>query len=381
MVKFFVTGDNHIGKKYDRYPEVKEKLVESRFAALKAMIKKAEDEACELFIITGDLFDNVNNIRVSDVKKVAEILASFNGIVFVLPGNHDYYTGDEKVWSDFEDAISKIDHNILIAKEFRTYSFDTANEEVIIYPAFCHSKHSKENNLSWIKNSDIQKQDVINIGVAHGAIKGITPDINQEYFLMTESELNAIPVDAWFIGHTHIPYPADLSEDKEITGYKIFNAGTHQQTDLHNMTEGNGFIISVEKEGEISKVVSKKYVSGLIRFHDLCINVSPNSENALQDAVALAIKDLSNESIIRMKISGSVKQAEYERKDELFKDSLNKFLSYEIIDEELSEEITVEKIRSEYSETSFAAKFMEALIDNPTELQMTYDLLKKCKND
>ena len=55
------------------------------------------------------------------------------------------------------------------------------------------------------------------------------------------------------------------------------------------------------------------------------------------------------------------------------------FLTYEPEDNELSEEITVDKIREEYAETSFAAQFMEELIDDPTELQMAYQLLQDCK--
>ena len=41
MIKLFVTGDNHIGRKYDRYPEIREKLIESRFSCLQDMVKKS----------------------------------------------------------------------------------------------------------------------------------------------------------------------------------------------------------------------------------------------------------------------------------------------------------------------------------------------------
>ena len=50
MVKIFVTGDNHIGRKYDRYPEIKEKLkaykekmkeeVRAKNIAIKAEVEK-----------------------------------------------------------------------------------------------------------------------------------------------------------------------------------------------------------------------------------------------------------------------------------------------------------------------------------------------------
>lgn len=144
MLKVFVTGDNHIGKKYDRYPDIKEKLIQSRFDAMRDMIRQAEKEGCGIFVITGDLFDNTSNIKVADVKQMVEVLSEFAGAVLVLPGNHDYYTGEEKVWKDFEKALQNQDHNIILLKEWRECPFEVGEENVIIYPAFCQSKHSTD---------------------------------------------------------------------------------------------------------------------------------------------------------------------------------------------------------------------------------------------
>ncbi|MDE5951084.1 MAG: hypothetical protein K2H12_05855, partial [Acetatifactor sp.] len=243
------------------------------------------------------------------------------------------------------------------------------------------SKHSKENNLSWIKNEDIQKTGVINIGVAHGAIRGVTPDMKEEYFLMTENELSGIPGDAWLIGHTHIPYPDGLEEDSDTAGYKIFNAGTHEQTDLHNNTDGNGFIISIEKKDCVAKVLARKYISGKVRFYDLQITVKPDSEAALADALRAALDGKSKNAVVRVRVSGSIKQSEYQDKEKIYREILGEYLTYEKEDNELSEEITVEKIRTEFAETSFAAQFMEALMENPTELQMAYQLLRSCREN
>ena len=381
MVKIFVTGDNHFGKKYDRYPEVKDKLIESRFDVLTDMVQKAESEGCALFFVTGDLFDSINNIKVAYVKRVVDILAAFTGTVIVLPGNHDYYTGEEKVWKDFDHALSSREHNIILIKEFKPYEFDAGEDKVVVYPAFCQSKHSKENNLGWIKEAEIQMDGVINIGLAHGAIQGLTPDIKEEYFLMTESELSQIPVDVWLIGHTHIPYPNILMEDADIEGYKIFNAGTHEQTDIHNNTDGNGFIISIEKQGSDAKVLARKYVSGKVHYYDLEIQVKPDSDTTLEDAIEKAIDGKDRNAVVRIRVSGSVRQAEYQDRDRIYRNLLGDFLTYEKEDSELSEEITVEKIREEFAETSFAAQFLEALIDNTTELQMAYRLLQNCREN
>ena len=377
MVKLFVTGDNHIGRKYDRYPEIKEKLIKSRIDCLQDMVRKAEDEGCDFFVVTGDLFDNINSIKVGDVKNVVKILSAFNGRVLVLPGNHDYFTGDDKVWRDFENALSKTDHNIAILNEFREYVFtDIGDKDVVIYPAFCQSKHSVENNLGWIKNAVIETQGRINIGIAHGALKGITPDMKEEYFLMSEEELERIPVDAWLIGHTHIAYPGDLDETKETAGYKIFNAGTHEQTDLHNNSEGDCFIIRIEKNDGNPIVYAKKYISGKIRYYD--IKVQLGAGMGLKEALAKEAGGYTGDSVIRVTVSGTVPRAEYEDRKSIYEEVLGEYLTYEVNENELSEEITIDTIRREFAETSFAAQFMEQLMSDPTELQMVYKMLQEC---
>lgn len=381
MIKIFVTGDNHFGKKYDRYPEIRDRLVDNRFVCFEKMVEKAEQEGCDIFAVTGDLFDNCSSIRKSDVERVVRILAGFAGRVLVLPGNHDYYTGEEKVWKDFDDALRTCDNNIIRLDRFEPYPIEIAEETVVIYPAFCRSKHSRENNLGWIKEMSVPKNGQINIGMAHGAIEGVTPDMQKEYFLMTEPELQAIPMDVWLVGHTHIPYPGGLSEDEEIGGYRIFNAGTHAQTDLHNNTRGYGFIISVDKQGDKAQVSAKKYQSGTIFFYDIAVRVSSAEGDSLEALLQEKLDPLEAESVVRLTVTGSVLSEEYSRRRELYKKYCDRFLSWELQDDELHEEITLERVREEFAESSFAAKLMEALQGDQTELQMAYELLQECSRE
>lgn len=381
MIKIFVTGDNHFGKKYDRYPEIRDRLVDNRFVCFEKMVEKAEQEGCDIFAVTGDLFDNCSSIRKSDVERVVRILAGFAGRVLVLPGNHDYYTGEEKVWKDFDDALRTCDNNIIRLDRFEPYPIEIAEETVVIYPAFCRSKHSRENNLGWIKKMSVLKSGQINVGMAHGAIEGVTPDMQKEYFLMTEPELQAIPMDVWLVGHTHIPYPGGLSEDEEIGGYRIFNAGTHAQTDLHNNTRGYGFIISVDKQGDKAQVSAKKYQSGTIFFYDIAVRVSSAEGDSLETLLQEKLDPLEAESVVRLTVTGSVLSEEYSRRQELYKKYCDRFLSWELQDDELHEEITLDRVREEFAESSFAAKLMEALQGDQTELQMAYELLQECSRE
>ena len=371
MIKVFVTGDLHIGKKYDRYPEIKDRLIGSRFECLDRCVKEAEKEQCDFFVVTGDLFDRIK-INVRDVKQVVDILSRFEGNVIVLPGNHDYYTGEEKVWQDFMSALSKVDHNIRLVTDFKELTYDVGEETVSFYPAFCQSKHSEKNNLEWIKSQKLN-DSTYHIGLAHGSLAGLSPDLNSEYFLMTERELLSIPMDAWFLGHTHIPYPSDIPEQKETVGYKIYNAGTPEQTDLSNNTEGVCFIVTLDRKAGKTQIAAHSFKSGAVRYFDLALTAA---ERKLKEVIFSAVKDLPKESVIRLTIDGAVSADEYADRQHIYYGLLNRFLTYEVIDTELSELITRDKIRSEFAEIGFAAELLESLTD-PKEVQMAYELIKK----
>lgn len=377
MIKIFETGDNHIGKKFDRYPEIKDNLIQSRFDSLEKLVQQAEKEKCDFLVFTGDLFDNVNAIKRHDVKVVVDVLSRFSGRVLILPGNHDYYTGEEKLWIDFRKEMDLVEHNIILLTEMKEYKFEVGEEKVVFYPAFCQSKHSKENNLAWIKNSDFIQDEKYRIGIAHGAIQGITPDINEEYYLMTETELNSIPVDAWLIGHTHIPYPNLLNTEEK--GYKIFNAGTHEQTDLHNNTTGFCFVISIDYINGHKVTSAHSYNSGNIGFYDIEVTVEPTSKENLSTVIKRVVEGIGANSVIRLRIQGTVEQNEYENKNEIYKELLKEFMTYEIVDIDLSTLITAEKIKAEFPEISFAANLLNELMDDPKETQMAYNLLNECR--
>lgn len=372
MIKLFVIGDVHIGKKYDRYPEIKDELIKSRFTCLERCIKKAESEHCDFFVVTGDLFDNTSSIKQKDVNEVVNILSTFGERVIVLPGNHDYYTGEEKVWKDFVNAMNKTDHNITLVTEFKELQFVVRDETVTFYPAYCQSKHSDENNLNWIKKATKDDSEY-HIGLAHGALAGLSPDMKNEYFLMTESELNGIDMDVWLLGHTHIPYPNDLFEDNDTIGYKIYNPGTPEQTDLANNTSGLCFVISLDKNADKTKIMAHSYQSGEIRFFDIPVQTS---ENKLKTDISQKIQGLPEKSIVRLTINGSVSSDEYNQRQQIYEELLDKFMTYEIDDRNLSELITLEQIRAEFAEIGFAAEFLKALSD-PKEIQMAYELIKK----
>lgn len=373
MLRIFTTGDNHIGLKYLSH-EKASLLAESRIDSFSDMVARANVETCDLFVITGDLFENTYGISKKEIKAILDALSLFKGTVAILPGNHDYYDRETKLWQYFESLLSAY-HNILLLSEYRPYSLEVNEKDVVLYPALCTSLHSApgENNLTWIKNEDIPSDSVFRIGVAHGAIDGETIDSEGRYFLMTRRELDDIPMDAWLIGHTHVPFPRNLTEEYAAMSEKIFNAGTHVQTDVACNTEGQCFIIEVSDDKTLR---AKKFISSPLRFFRKNINLTAGN------AESILLKELSefpDSSVVDIILSGAVTSDEYESRTELLASALSRFIEGTYNDYGLSKLISEDIIRSEFPETSLSAKLLFALLDNPKEAQLAYELLKEVK--
>lgn len=378
MMKLFVTGDIHIGKKYDRYPDVKSQLIQSRFDCLARCIRQAEQEHCDFFVITGDLFDSASAVSQRDIRKVVDILSEFGERVLVLPGNHDYYTGEETVWKALLAACRDCENNIHLITQMQPLSFDIREERIVFYPALCQSKHAPENNLGWIWQ-ETPEPGCYHVGLAHGALEGLSPDMKNEYFLMTERELNELPMHVWLLGHTHVPYPDGLPEDRDAEGYRIFNPGTPEQTDLSNRTPGVCFVVTLETHGGTTSVLSHRWQSGAIRFYDLTVHAG--TQSTLEQAISAALAQVTDRAhaILRLTLTGTVTPEDYAGRSDVYQALLAGFMTYEIEDAALCEQITEEKIRAEFAEIGFAAQLLEQLLDEPQELQMAYTLLKECQ--
>lgn len=372
-MKIFLTGDNHIGLKYASHNEAAI-LCEKRIAAFQSMVDCANKENCALFVIAGDMFENTYSVSKRDIKTLLDTLSRFMGTVVVLPGNHDYYDAEVKVWQYFKDVMQSHD-NIMLLTEYRPYELTCDDDDVVLYPAHCTSLHSApgQNNLDWIKDEDIDANGAYHIGIAHGAVEGETIDNEGAYFLMKRSELERIPVDVWLIGHTHVPFPRDLREDVCTVGEKIFNAGTHVQTDVSCNTEGQCFIIEIEKDKTIK---AKKYVSGNIRFYRKSISVSAGE---FESTVTNELKDIADEAVVDIVLNGAVTVEEYEERHRILDKLLARFIEGSYNDTTLSRLITKDLIEAEFPETSLSAGLLSALLDDPKEAQLAYELLKSLK--
>jgi hypothetical protein len=216
-VRIFLFSDLHLGMQFSSYPaEIAGELAEARFRTLERLVKEASRLGADLLAVAGDLFDRLG-VPKSDIRRAASIIAGFEGkCAAVLPGNHDYVSGDREFWKTFEEAAGG---RVLVCAEARSYPLESYGIPAEIFAAPCDSKHSRSNRIGWIR--DAAKRDILRIGLAHGAVEGLSPDTEGNYFPMSRDDLSEAGMDLWMIGHAHVPFP----EGSEANG-SLFSAGT-----------------------------------------------------------------------------------------------------------------------------------------------------------
>jgi len=369
-MRIFLTGDNHIGLRYARHEQAAA-LASKRIEALDRMVEIANREDCGLFVVAGDLFENLRAAR-RDIQAVLTKLSGFYGTVAVLPGNHDYYDRDSKFWQQFEEIAARMD-NLVLLKEYRPYPLTIDGEDVVLYPALCTSQHSApgQNNLGWIAREVMAPDGTYRIGVAHGAVEGETIDSEGQYFLMSRRELEQIGVDLWLIGHTHVPFPA-LGDDWTC-GERIFNAGTHVQTDVACNTDGQCFLIELDRDRSVR---ARRVTTGNVRFRRMTMALSAGQ---MERQLRASLDPLPDDSVVELILSGAVTREEYADRHALLARLLERFLEGSYSDSALSEVLSEALIDAEFPETSFSAGLLKDLLDDPKEAQLCYELLKSMK--
>ncbi len=369
-LKILHTGDLHIGMKFNSYPElIRDQLIKARFNVLQTLVNKANNEQCNILAVAGDLFDKIT-VPKKDIEKALSILEGFAGdCILILPGNHDYDNGMVELWDFFKKKHSD---KVILINENRVYSLESHDLDVAIYPAGCNRKHSKQNNLGWIKEISKQPEAKWHIGLAHGALEGVSPDMSQQYFFMTTRELEELPIDIWLLGHTHAPYPAQSS----VTGNKIFNAGSPEPDGMDCTHSGHAWLLEIDEK---KNVTAELINSGTYRFIDTTAMIEDGS--SFESIKRRCLKDGADTTLLRLKLKGRIDQDLFRQKESFYKELESKLAYLKIDDTELGVKITGDIIDSEFTSGSFPHQFLNELFSDGDEdaLQIAYELIQGVK--
>lgn len=363
MFQILLTGDVHLGRSYQKEPpQLAERLSSARFEALENAVAAGNREGCRFLVIAGDLYDRVSAIPVEYHKRVAAILGEFEGHVLVLPGNHDYLSAEgSDLWHKFQEHSPS---NTFLFRENSRKVIDG----VAFYGCICHDKHSAQNALGWLREQPPAEDGLVHIGIAHGAIEGLSYDAKQQYYTMTEAELLGLPMDAWLIGHTHVAYPA-----ADAVGCRIFNAGTPQQTDIADNSRGEAFVLQVADD---RSVACRRVRTGVVDFVRRDVSVAQGEP--LADKLSFPGLEGAR-TVLRLHLTGVLSPEEYESRQALYRCLEDSFLKLEVEDAGLRRAITPAMIDQETMPGTRINQLLKHYAQQPELLDLAYELVLACK--
>jgi DNA repair protein SbcD/Mre11 len=369
-LKLLHTADIHLGMTFKNrdYPEdVRRLLVEARFESLEKLVALAEENKCRLIIVAGDLFHRVS-VPAAQVGRAVNILKRFSGVTALLPGNHDYYEPSGPLWSKLKELASE---ELVLLTEQKPYDLSDYGLDVVLCPAPCDGKHSTENRLGWLSGLTERPAGKWQIGIAHGTVKGVSPDFNDQYYPMEEAELASLGLDHWCLGHTHVPYPA-VSE----TGKQPFIFSGVPEPDGFDCRHGGSAWLTEFEQG--GNTFSRQLSTGQFRFAELEKTVGDSAD---LKALTKEIARKGEKTLVKLKLTGTLPEADYNGRGQTLNSLEEKVLYLETDESELTLEINASVIDSKYPQGSFPHRLLKRLsaMGEPDAVQAAYRLVEEVK--
>lgn len=375
MIRLFHTADLHLGLKFTRggySPALQKQLVDQRLETLRSMVDLANARECGVFVIAGDLFDTPR-VAKGLVRETAEILTRFEGIVVVLPGNHDYVQEDDPLWPPFIDALGEGHH--LLSRE-TPCDLREQGVPLVLFPGVCGSRHSKENAVGWVPaalTSLDLPDEVRRVGVAHGSLEGLSPDFSGDYFPMTRKELESSGMDVWLLGHTHVRHP-----DREtFTGERVLFPATPEPDGFDCRHAGHAWIVEISEKGEVS---GESLRTGRFRFRTVAKMVTGEPDLAALQSEFSAYS--AETDLVKVALSGRLPGDLYDTRGEWLQALRKSALYLEDDFSGLIKEIRSADIEREFTQGSFPFRLLSGLAGedgDPESLQIAWDLVKEAK--
>lgn len=157
--------------------------------AARRVVGAARDSGADFILVAGDTLEDSGVDRVL-IQKVADIVGSFGGPVYVIPGNHDPLVPGS-VW---EHPAWRSGGNVRVLPEERPVEVPGGT----LYPCPDRAKRSGKDPTAWIKPEGGQG---IRIGLAHGTVEGVH-QVEPDYPISRDAAERA-GLDYLALGHWH----------------------------------------------------------------------------------------------------------------------------------------------------------------------------------
>lgn len=316
-MKFLHTADWQIGMKAAFAKAAAARVREARLKAAEKVVLTANELEVDFMLVAGDLFED-NAVERALVRKTVEILSSFRGPVYLIPGNHDPFVPGS-VW---EDAAWEAKDNLFLLLEKKPLFLEWGT----LFPCPLKEKHSDADPTSWIR--EIEPNGRFRIALAHGSLEGLSGS-DGDHPISRSLPFEA-HLDYAALGHWHSCSYTGTESLREAC--RMAYSGTHEPTSFGERDSGNVLLVECDEPETPPRLTPLR--TAQLRWIDLkrSIRTGGDLERLFSEIEALPP---SLDTLIRLTLEGLLPMEGVRILRDLREGALSHFLYAELDDEGL----------------------------------------------
>lgn len=295
MFRFIHSADWQLGARFAQFGARAGRLREARLATLRRALTLGRERTVDAFLIAGDLFDD-NQVDDALVTATIELFREFAHVpVFILPGNHDPYTGPDSVWRRKPFLNGPANVRVLL----EAGSVDLG--EAVLLASPLHQKLSTlDPSLRLVELAHSVPAGKIKLGLTHGAL-AIEGRHSPNDFPIALNAASRAGLDYLGIGHWH-------NWLVDTDGGRIVMPGTPEPDQFGNERSGQVAFVELAGPGVLPHV--EPLAVATLAWRTLAFDfLSEEASKASIDAALAELRPTSDRTVLRVTLTGTTSPA------------------------------------------------------------------------
>lgn len=296
MLRLIHSADWQMGARFSQFGAHGARLREARLVTLRRALALACDHATDAFLVAGDLFED-NQVDDSLVAAVVDCFRSHPELpVYVLPGNHDPFTGPDCVWQ--RRAFLAAPANVHVLREAGVVELGGG---AFLLASPLHQKLSTTDpSLKLAELAADLPAEALKIGLTHGAL-AIEAKHQPNDFPIALNAASRAGLDYLAVGHWH-NWLADTDSGR------IVMPGTPEPDRFTNDASGNVALVELDAHGQPPRVRALPVAT--LKWRSLAFDfLSAEASRAGLSATLAELAPAAERTVLRVTLAGTASPA------------------------------------------------------------------------
>ena len=296
MLRLIHSADWQLGARFAQFGARGARLREARLTTLRRTLALAVEHGADAFLVAGDLFED-NQVDDALVAATVDCFRAQPALpVYLLPGNHDPYTGPDCVWQ--RRAILAAPANVHV---FREAGVVELGGGAYLLASPLHQKLSTTDpSLKLAELAAGLPAEAIKIGLTHGALAIEAKHQPNDFPIALDAATRA-GLDYLAIGHWHNWLP-------DTDGGRIVMPGTPEPDRFANDASGNVALVELAGHGQPPRV--QPLAVATLAWRELAFDfLSAEASRASLAAALAALAPAAGSTVLRVALTGTASPA------------------------------------------------------------------------